>query len=281
MSCPFCGSLDNTAVYKLTGYDVLRCSSCRLLFNSHYPPRQANYDQEYYHGVQSNAFRFHGENCQRDPSAKIYSDWLERLVPVIKKGKVLDVGCGLGTFLAVAKSRGWDAQGTDVSQYAAESVRKNLGIEVFCGSLINGNWPSESFDLITFWDSIEHVANPREYLARARELLKPEGRVIISTDNADCLIGNLAIWLYRVTNGRFKYAMERFFIPHNAAYFTARQFRDLVEDLGFAVLEFRKMEYPLAKINANILERIILGGFYALAKLFRGQAQFTMLLRRK
>ena len=75
--------------------------------------------------------------------------------------------------------------------------------------------------------------------------------------------------------------MRRFYIPYNATYFTDGQFRELLDSCGFEVTAFEKMEYPLEKINANALERLILTVLYFLAKITGRQAQFTLLARKK
>ena len=281
MSCALCQGRGSQVAYRLTGYDILRCEHCGLLYNSKYSSEDDAYSQDYYCRVQGNAFRFHGEQFLSDPSSPIYDQWLRQVEKNIPRGDVLDVGCGLGTFLAVAKKIGWRVRGLDVSAYASQQVREKLKIDVFTGSLADVPWSAGSFDLITFWDSIEHVSQPRLYLEKAKELLKPQGLMIISTDNFDCLIGDIAKAAYTLSGGAIRYPMQRLFIPYNATYFTDRQFRRMVEELGLEVLVSQKVEYPLSKISSNLPERLALWMLYLLAKMLRRQAQFTLLLRRK
>jgi 2-polyprenyl-3-methyl-5-hydroxy-6-metoxy-1,4-benzoquinol methylase len=281
MKCPNCASDRASTPYRLTDYDVVRCDRCGLLYNDRFPPKESKEDSfsgAYYCGVQSRAFQFHGDEYLKDPSVPVFRNWLSRFGG--QKGSLLDVGCGLGTFLGVARDAGWRVQGLDVSPFAAKTVKEKMGIDVFNGSLIDAPWADGSFDAITFWDSIEHVDNPRQYLEKAYALLKPDGLLLIATDNFDCLGCDIARLSYASTGGLLAYAMKRFYIPYNATYFTEKQFRELVRSCGLEIFAFEKMEYPLEKINANAIEKGILTVLYALGKWTNRQAQFTLLARK-
>ena len=282
MKCPKCANVNSSIQYKLTDYNIIRCGQCGLFFNDRFPPKESKentFSDGYYCGVQSRAFQFHGDEYLKDPSVPVFRKWLSKLGD--HNGSMLDVGCGLGTFLGVARDAGWRVQGLDVSPFAAKTVKKKMGIDVFNGSLVDVPWPDKSFDVITFWDSIEHVENPKQYLDKACALLKPDGILFIATDNFDCLGCDIARLSYVLTGGLLTYAMKRFYIPYNATYFTEQQFRELIQSCGLDIFLFEKMEYPREKINANVFERGILSVLYALAKIANRQAQFTLLARKK
>jgi 2-polyprenyl-3-methyl-5-hydroxy-6-metoxy-1,4-benzoquinol methylase len=132
------------------------------------------------------------------------------------------------------------------------------------------------FDLITFWDSIEHVGEPLAALQAATRLLRPGGLVVIATDNFDCLIGDIAAGLHRASGGRLTYPVERVFIDRNRTYFTEASLRAVLDRLRLEVVLFEKMEYPLDKIRTTVLERLFLSGVYGLARLTGRQAQVTL-----
>ena len=277
--CPACGARSAETAYRLDGYDLLRCGACGLLFNGAFPPdesKAAAFSEHYYHGVQSEAFRRTGKDYLSDPSVPVFRRWLERLGP---PGALLDVGCGLGTFLAVARDAGWTVSGLDVSPFAAKTVKETLGIDVVAGSLADVPLPDASFDAVTMWDSIEHVDEPRRYLERARALLKPGGVLLVATDNFDCLGCDVARFAYAATGGAVRYGMRKFYIPYNATYFTEARFRALLAECGFEVETFEKMEYPLSKLNVSPLERALVAALYAAAGATGRQAQFTLIAR--
>lgn len=282
MNCPKCAHPHSSVRYRLPDYNIVQCSQCGLLYNDHFPPKESQettFSDDYYCNVQSRAFQFHGDDYLKDLSVPVFKKWLSKIGD--PKGSLLDVGCGLGTFLGVARDTGWQVQGIDVSPFAAKTVTEKMGINVFNGSLVDVPWPNGSFDVITFWDSIEHVDNPKQYLEKAYALLKPHGRLLIATDNFDCLGCDLAKLSYAVTGGRLTYAIKRFYIPYNATYFTEKQFRELLMSCGFNVIAFEKMEYPMEKINANLVERGLLFILYTLAKITNRKAQVTLLARKK
>ena len=282
MECPNCSTAQSSLRYKLTNYNIVRCDRCGLLYNDQFPPKESKentFSDSYYCTVQSRAFQFHGDEYAKDPSVPVFREWLSTIKK--QKGSILDVGCGLGTFLEVAREAGWQVHGLDVSPFAANAVKEKMGIDVFNGSLVDAPWPEKSFNVITFWDSIEHADNPKQCLDKAHALLKPDGILLIATDNFDCLGCDIARLSYALTGGLLTYAMRKFYIPYNATYFTEKQFRELLQSCGFEIFVFKKMEYPIEKINVNPLERGIVSILYSLAKIADRQAQFTLLARKK
>lgn len=101
---------------------------------------------------------------------------------VAPPGKLLDVGCGNGEFLAIARDAGYVVDGIDVSA-SAKQLCGRRGISVRVGDVRAPSQFSadERFDIITFWDVIEHLPDPHGFLARARELLRPGGYVLVKT----------------------------------------------------------------------------------------------------
>jgi MPBQ/MSBQ methyltransferase len=106
--------------------------------------------------------------------------------------RVLDVGCGYGSFVILARERRFDAIGTDVARYEIEFARRRLarlrphdsGDAVFLdGGIFNAALDQRRFDAITFWNVLEHIEDIRTVLARAVELLAPGGTIYIVCPN--------------------------------------------------------------------------------------------------
>jgi SAM-dependent methyltransferase len=96
---------------------------------------------------------------------------------------MLDVGCGKGQFVAVARERGIEAWGVELDQGACEYAREELGVQtVLHGSLDHPGLPSK-FDVITLWDVIEHVPDPVSLLRETADRLNPGGLVVVRTAN--------------------------------------------------------------------------------------------------
>jgi 2-polyprenyl-3-methyl-5-hydroxy-6-metoxy-1,4-benzoquinol methylase len=107
-------------------------------------------------------------------------------------GRVLDVGCGGGELLAHYAAHGWQALGIDPSATAAAAARRR-GIEVHVGTLADQPWEHESFDLVVFSHSLEHIPEPLEELRAARQMLAPAGQIAIAAPNWRCW----QRWLFR------------------------------------------------------------------------------------
>ncbi len=277
--CPLCKSAGVRVKYQLTGYHIAECGNCGLEYNDGFRGGGDDagvFSQGYYTVAQEDAFKTQFDDYTQDPSAPVYRQWLERIEQRVPVGRILDVGSALGTFLKIAETRGWKPQGVEISRFAAEFARDKRGLSIFNGDLESFQSAGDAFDVVTFWDSIEHVTQPLANLQTAVRLLRPGGLILLTTDNFDCLIADVARLAYRVSLGKIRYAMERIFIPLNRTYFTEDSFRAMLQSCGLRVVVFEKMEYPLDKIRTSLAERWMLKSFYAAARLLGREAQVTV-----
>lgn len=281
--CPLCQSTRVRVEYELTGYRIAICRGCHFEYHDGFAGGGGDNDmfsEEYYRGRHREAFEAQFADYTRDPSAPVFNFWLEQIEGRIPKGRILDIGSALGTFLKIAEDRGWKPQGVEISRFAAQFAREKRGLAVFNGDLEQfpgtPGGDADSFDAVTFWDSIEHVTHPRQNLTTGVRLLRRGGLMLLTTDNFDCLVADVARVAYRASFGRVRYPLERVFIAPNRSFFTEATLRALLESCGLRVVIFKKMEYPLDKIRTNLAERLILQGFYAAAHLLHRQAQVTV-----
>lgn len=101
-------------------------------------------------------------------------------------GLMLDIGCSVGYFASAALAAGWNVVGVEPSRWAAELARQeNPQMEIHCGLFEEVDLPPHSFDCITMWDVLEHVADPLAILIRAESLLKPDGYLFLNVPNID------------------------------------------------------------------------------------------------
>lgn len=109
-----------------------------------------------------------------------------RRIAAMAGGRLLDVGCGSGAWLARMRSLGWAVAGVDLDVRAVATAR-SLDLAVGCGTLVEQHLPAAHFDVLTLHHVIEHVQDPIELLTECRRLLKPEGRLILATPNSRAL----------------------------------------------------------------------------------------------
>jgi 2-polyprenyl-3-methyl-5-hydroxy-6-metoxy-1,4-benzoquinol methylase len=100
-----------------------------------------------------------------------------------RNGKVLDIGCGYGYFLAACRETGYDVHGLDFSETAVVHAREKLGLPVTVGAPAKVNLPEQAFDVITLWHSLEHMTDPHDTIQKARMWLKPEGILAVDVPN--------------------------------------------------------------------------------------------------
>jgi 2-polyprenyl-3-methyl-5-hydroxy-6-metoxy-1,4-benzoquinol methylase len=113
----------------------------------------------------------------------------ERLVRVRRHaadgGRLLDVGCSLGTFVEVAREM-FDALGVEPDQATASQAR-DRGLPVLTGTLETIVAPPGGFDVVTMFHVLEHLSSPRAALARVHALLAPGGIAVVETPTVDSL----------------------------------------------------------------------------------------------
>jgi len=126
-----------------------------------------------------------------DPSGSARA-WLDddirthRILPWEGEGKLLDVGCGSGSYLATMQALGWNVTGVDLFADLAEQVSETLGVPCHAGALPDVGLQPGSFDVITFWHVVEHLPDPGTVLRHAVSLLRPGGVLAVGVPVYDC-----------------------------------------------------------------------------------------------
>jgi 2-polyprenyl-3-methyl-5-hydroxy-6-metoxy-1,4-benzoquinol methylase len=154
----------------------------------------------------------------------------EKRIKEIKRirasGNLLDVGCGIGSFLRLARAEGYVPSGVELSRYASEYARNNFGLSVFNGEMKDAAFPSETFDMITLWHVLEHTANPKDFLLEVNRLLKKSGLLIIEVPN----IGSIAATISCM-------AWELMAPKEHLYYFNPDTIKQLLTETGFTILK--------------------------------------------
>jgi 2-polyprenyl-3-methyl-5-hydroxy-6-metoxy-1,4-benzoquinol methylase len=97
--------------------------------------------------------------------------------------RLLEVGCGVGTFLMHAKARGWQVEGTDLSESAIRESKSIHGLPVRVGSFEELQFEEGAYRAIVAWEVLEHLVDPRSCLQKVRRLLTRDGVFACSVPN--------------------------------------------------------------------------------------------------
>jgi len=181
-------------------------------------------------------------------------------------GRLLDVGCSVGLFLDLARKSGWEVEGVEASEWSAAQAREQ-GFRVHNELFEQVELPERSYEVVCFWDVLEHVPSPRLVLEKAHRLLRPGGLLMVSTPDITSLSARLL--------GRRWWFVER----DHIFYYSTATLSEQLRRTGFeprarhGVLRTYPVSYLLRKLGAylpraaGLMERIVrrlgLGGLNA------------------
>ncbi len=174
--CDVCGGRELSTIDSVA--QVQECASCGYRFVNPRPTQEAiaaaySDPHAYDHWLQQEAGR-----------QVMWSERLRFLDSLEAPGRrLLDVGAGIGTFLAMARAGGWEGSGTEVSTSAIELARSRYGLELARGQIEDAPFGEGSFDAVTLWHVLEHVPSPRSVLTTCHRLLVSGGVVVVASPN--------------------------------------------------------------------------------------------------
>lgn len=190
-TCSWCGS--NSEEHPLWCTDpqpfkTVQCSQCGMIYVKIRLNQKGR--DEYYSSYYSSVHQSQEDmNKQRD---EMYAIEVKFIKNFITKGRILDVGCTGGNFLAYFGGNEWDRWGIEYGREAAKVAQRKMDARILHGELPELDLPIGTFDLVIFRGVIEHVHDPKRYLEKAIKLLAPNGKIFIgSTPNRDSLCADL------------------------------------------------------------------------------------------
>jgi SAM-dependent methyltransferase len=205
---------------------VVQCQDCGLCFTNPRPnPKtMVHFYPELYPPHQTPP---PGHKVGRRRHARLASHWPRacrerRELPWHGQGRLLDFGCGGGSFLKRMQRQGWEVTGVDASATAVYRIRTELGLRALAGTLPHAALQPSTFDVITMWNSLEHVHDPLAVLHEANRLLVPGGRLLVAVPNIDSLPFR---WF-----GSAWYGLD---LPRHLTHFAPWTLQPMLEQAGF------------------------------------------------
>jgi len=247
LCCPLCGSAALVSVDE--AYNLSRCDSCGYVLDNPRPTMES-------------IIRFYSAKGKYDawldlrgPYDRLWRRRLKKLLKHARPGNLLDVGAGVGQFLAIARPYFAGVFGTEVSESGVQAAREQYGVDLSRGLVETLDLDLESFDNITLFHVLEHVPDPMALLARSHALLREEGMLLI------CVPNDVAAWTSRVKAAGRRLGLKPFrkFSPVmglplagtsreiHLSHFTPPVLRRALTESGFTVQDISLDPYFAAK----------------------------------
>jgi 2-polyprenyl-3-methyl-5-hydroxy-6-metoxy-1,4-benzoquinol methylase len=229
-TCLVCEHKDLKA---LTGYEkafLVKCGNCGFVFSERIPTIEEL----------DNHYKNYGSNfyCS-ELTIKRYNEILDKMESFRKTGRLLDIGCGIGFFLDVAKKRGWEVYGTEYSERLIGLLREK-GITIHEGPLNSKNYEEGFFDVVTSFEVIEHINNPTNEINQIGKLIRKGGLVYITTPNFNSLLRKRLKIQYNVIN-----------YPEHLSYYTPSTMNHLFSSNGFKKLKIETTGISLTRLRTS------------------------------
>lgn len=198
---------------------VVRCKNCGLIYTN--PRIKADLIiKGYSEGADEN---FASQAHARERTFERCLDTIEKATKG-KRGKILDVGTATGSFLYVAKKRGWIVDGLEPNKWLCDWAKEHYDLPIKQKTIFEQHYPTETFDVITLWDVLEHVPDPTKVLQECNRILKKEGILVINYPDT-------GTWIAKLMGRKWV-----FLLSVHLYYFTPTTMRKMLEKTGLSIV---------------------------------------------
>jgi 2-polyprenyl-3-methyl-5-hydroxy-6-metoxy-1,4-benzoquinol methylase len=235
IACPACEVGATIPVYPGANDVVARdplvaCAGCGLVFQERAPAHEA------LDAAQAEAY---GEPTRRfagpvEAGVRLFRSARVRLAMRLAPtgSRVLDVGCGRGLFLRMLRERGYRVHGTELSAATAAQAYDDVPVEP--GEMFEGQFPDDSFDLVSIWHVLEHLPRPRHALEICHRALAPGGRLLLAVPNFGSLQSQ--------AGGAEWFHLD---LPRHIFHFTPETLAHLLESSGYEIERMRTGQWEM------------------------------------
>ncbi len=241
------GGLKNSLNTKSEIYCV-RCLNCGL---SYLNPMPTFEELRQYYGSDYDIIL--NRNCQSYLKGSGYiKNQLVAFEKYVRKGRLLDVGCGTGNFVFRARELGWDAYGVEVSKRHSDFLRYELRLNVVNTCVEEADFGSDFFDVVILNHVLEHLFDPKMVLKKIYGFLKKGGILALYVPNEfECLYSRLML------NNLLFYLQPRERPTDHLYFFNKKTIQLLLRNTGYKVI---RLTTGNLRINTNYKNRYGLGG---------------------
>jgi SAM-dependent methyltransferase len=271
--CPVCGAngarewlcAPDRFHGRTQNYRLLRCATCSLVWLSN-PPKPEEMHLHY-----TDAYdRLISASGQNSPYR-----WRDRnvaLAPYKQSGTLLDLGCSSGAFLKSLRGNDWSLYGIEMSPESGAKAQLETGSNVFVGDILDAQFPSQSFDVVTCFDVLEHLYEPRKVVAKVASWLKPGGIFYVLVPNIDSAEGRVF--------GSYWHGLE---LPRHLFHYSPASLKYLGESFGLRPMSLQTRRNPAVGVSLRYVWDYAFGavGIRRTPVAYRGEASLPWRAARK
>ena len=230
-ACLVCGNTNLNPIALFEKDYLVKCGNCGFVFCLRIPTM----------GELNETYSKYGRNDYLSPITIMrYNELLDKMEPLRKNNRLIDVGCGIGYFLDVAKQRGWEVYGTEYTDNAIEICTKK-GIKMQQGALDSKNYEPGYFDVVTSFEVMEHINNPNIEVEHFNKILRPGGLLYITTPNFNGFSRHIAKADWNIVN-----------YPEHLSYYTPKTIKWLMNLHGFKTKKILTTGVSITRIKTSL-----------------------------
>lgn len=238
ISCPLCSSKEYDLIKEINVWRIVKCKKCGFCYNNPRP------NKGYLRRQYTNRSSIDESILQLQesyPLSYFFNRKLDLIEHAHKKGRILDIGCGAGLFLDIAKRRDWETYGLDPSSWVKE-VAKKKGFKSYIGYIQALNIPSNYFDVVFSSATLEHLSDPLGDLKEMYRILKQNGLFFAtSIPNFNAITIKLGLPDFRANSP-----------PEHLNYFTPITLKKILRLVGFREIRV----YPYGFDYQGIINKV-------------------------
>jgi len=181
-TCPVCDTSNITFFVNKYGFDIDKCAECGLLFCNPYPT-----DEQVHHYYNSDMKKFENEFFMEsfEKRVQIFLPRIELIQKYKSRGALLDVGSSIGIFVEALNrsTHDFDITCCDISFDACQRLEARYPDAKIVNSDYRLLGDDNKYDIMTMWDTVEHIVDQNELFSSVRDVLLKDGVFIFSTPN--------------------------------------------------------------------------------------------------
>jgi len=284
-SCPLCKSKSGRSLlFELEKFNVFRCLCGMKFIDPSLSPKSM---MELYRSSESlsavnPALEHYYEYDTLNPKTMTYGDYrraLRELSKAVEGRRLLEIGCGQGAFLKVARTQGWDVAGLDSAPENIHALQRE-GIRGILSDFLDYA-PAERYDAVVLWDLIEHPRDPALFVRKAGELLREGGVILVATPHDPNFLSLTASLIYKISGGKIRGPLEKLYLLEHTTYFDEATLGKLVSAERFNKVFSWRTETDLDRYRFPVAVHVALKAAFIFAKLLRLQNRVMLIAKKE